>query len=654
MADFANHRRFTLRCLAEDLIPVSIRLKQNIKTPRGLQIIKKAERALLNERIRSINNTLNMLSSQKDTCMKELERSINEEWMAECKAFIEVGRENQHLKTLRRQKDKFHKLLYKKQEKEGRCTCLLGIHNDHHSNPTRQNNSHIQTGEENNSDQENNNPRGEDKIPETKENTWVKNLSNSALTKDQIRALAHRPNYAIVPQCPPTGEYIIAIENVCNQLPQGKAEELRGEIKSVLKNIRPPRPNITQEERKAIEELRKDDTKMILTADKGVSMVVMNRDDYHQKAEALLQESAYRNITSDPTNKYKNKLIGLLKSIKTGGGINETIYKKLYPTGAGSPKFYGLPKLHKESTPLRPIVSSIGAVTYNTSKELSRILKPLVGKSPHHICNNHDFLEDLKTIKLGPEEAMVSYDVKALFTSVPIKPALEIIEKLLKEDQDLQKRTSMSISNIMDLLEFCLRSTYFTYRGKFYEQVEGAAMGSPISPIVANLFMEQFEIKALQSSSNPPLLWKRFVDDTFVIINKAHKDEFLTHINSVDHNIQFTAEEPGPDGSLPFLDILISPDEEGRLVTSVYRKPTHTDQYLQWDSHHPISAKYSVVGTLYHRAKTISSNNDKLHKEDTHLTRALGDCKYPRWAVNRVKMRMNNPTKTQKKKNEQY
>ena len=83
-----------------------------------------------------------------------------------------------------------------------------------------------------------------------------------------------------------------------------------------------------------------------------------------------------------------------------------------------------------------------------------------------------------------------------------------------------------------------------------------------------------------------------------IIINKAHKDEFLTHINSVDHNIQFTAEEPGPDGSLPFLDILISPDEEGRLVTSVYRKPTHMDQYLQWDSHHPISTNI-VLWELY-------------------------------------------------------
>ena len=390
-----------------------------------------------------------------------------------------------------------------------------------------------------------------------------------------------------------------------------------------MKNIQTPRPNITREERKAIEELRKDDTKMILTVDKGVSMVVLNRDDYHQKAEALLQDSAYRPIPNDPTNKYKNKLIAT--------------YKKLYPTGAGSPKFYGLPKLHKEGTPLRPIVSSIGAVTYTTSKELSRILRPLVGKSPYHICHNHVFIEHLKTITLEPEEVMVSYDVRALFTSVPVKPALEIIEKLLKEDHDLQKRTSMSIPNIMDLLEFCLRSTYFTYRGKFYEQVEGAAMDSPISPIVANLFMENFEMRALQPSPNPPLLWKRFVDDTFVIINKAHKEEFLTHINSVDSNIQFTAEDPEPDGSLPFLDILITPGEEGRLVTSVYRKLTHTDQYLQWASHHPISAKYGVVGTLYHRAKTISSNNNKLQQEDDHLTRALGDCNYPRWDVNRGK-----------------
>ena len=134
---------------------------------------------------------------------------------------------------------------------------------------------------------------------------------------------------------------------------------------------------------------------------------------------------------------------------------------------------------------------------------MSRILKPLVGKSPLHIQNNQDFMEHLKDIQLGPDVVMVSYDVRTLFTSVPIQPALEVIEKLLNEDPDLQNRTTMSTKQIMDLLEFCLRSTYFTYRGKFYEQVEGAAMGSPISPIVANLYMENFENRALQSSPNP-------------------------------------------------------------------------------------------------------------------------------------------------------
>ena len=78
-----------------------------------------------------------------------------------------------------------------------------------------------------------------------------------------------------------------------------------------------------------------------------------------------------------------------------------------------------------------PIVSSTGAVTCSTSKELLRILKPLVGKCPHHISNNQDFMEHLKGITLGPDEAMVSYDVRGLFTSLPIKPALEVIEKLL-------------------------------------------------------------------------------------------------------------------------------------------------------------------------------------------------------------------------------
>ena len=84
MADFSNHRRFTLRCLREDIIPVSIRIKSSIKTPKGHHIIRKAERGLLNERVRSVNNTIAMLKIQTDTCIEHLNKALDRESMEEC------------------------------------------------------------------------------------------------------------------------------------------------------------------------------------------------------------------------------------------------------------------------------------------------------------------------------------------------------------------------------------------------------------------------------------------------------------------------------------------------------------------------------------------------------------------------------------------
>ena len=152
--------------------------------------------------------------------------------------------------------------------------------------------------------------------------------------------------------------------------------------------------------------------------------------------------------------------------------------------------------------------------------------------------------------------------------------------------------------------------------------------------------MENFETRAITTSPQPPLMWKWFVNDTCVVMKAAHKQEFLEHINSIDPHIQFTSKDSKPSGSMPFLDMLITPTEDGRLNTTVYRKPTHTDMYLKWDSHHPFSSKYSVVGTLHHRAKTICSSSDMLQKEEEHLSRVLTRCKYPTWAINRVKMKM--------------
>ena len=218
--------------------------------------------------------------------------------------------------------------------------------------------------------------------------------------------------------------------------------------------------DVVAKEHKALKELKKDTNRVILTADKGTCLVVMDKEEYINKAQELLKEETYRIIPEDPTIQQKSKLIQLLKKIKTEGGINEENYKKMYPTGAGIPKFYGLPKVHKAGVPLRPMVSSRGSVTYNIPKELARILKLLAGRSTFSVQNTMDFVEQVKSINLQPQECIVSYDVKALFTSVPTKPAIKIIKQLLEDCHELQHKTSMTVQHIIFLLEFCLNNTF--------------------------------------------------------------------------------------------------------------------------------------------------------------------------------------------------
>ena len=232
----------------------------------------------------------------------------------------------------------------------------------------------------------------------------------------------------VTPRHPPYGDYIAAIEQACSNMDPNSAEELRAEIRGALKHGHLPGSNINREELQALAELRRDSSKVILTADKGVALVIMDKPDYNTEAQELLNDKkTYKEISTDPTNKLKTKCISLLKKIKAEVGIKEQLYKKMYPTGAVAHNFYGLPKIHKRDIPLRPILSSRGSINYEVAKELSRILRPLVGKSPHHIKNTGDFVQQVRGIKLQPTECITSYDVSAHFTSVPIESAITII-----------------------------------------------------------------------------------------------------------------------------------------------------------------------------------------------------------------------------------
>jgi hypothetical protein len=128
----------------------------------------------------------------------------------------------------------------------------------------------------------------------------------------------------------------------------------------------------------------------------------------------------------------------------------------------------------------------------------------------------------------------------------------------------------------MELLDVCLRTTYFQLDDRFYQQKEGMAMGSSLSPIVSNIYMEHFEKLALDSAQDKPLLWLRYVDDTFVIWPHGVDglQNFLTHLNNLRSSIQFTMEIES-EGAIRFLDVLVI-RKGTALTTKVYKKPTHT------------------------------------------------------------------------------
>ena len=161
---------------------------------------------------------------------------------------------------------------------------------------------------------------------------WVVNLSCQPLSPAQETVLAHGPNFAVTPKTP-FQEYITAVEVACQSLKPSEADEFRADIARVLKQAMPSKSNISKEEWRVIKELRANKECLILTADKGVALVVIDKKEYIQKMQLLLEDkNTYRPLKMDPTNKQKNRLINILRSIKSEGRLEDHIYKKMYPT----------------------------------------------------------------------------------------------------------------------------------------------------------------------------------------------------------------------------------------------------------------------------------------------------------------------------------
>lgn len=162
-------------------------------------------------------------------------------------------------------------------------------------------------------------------------------------------------------------------------------------------------------------------------------------------------------------------------AIKSSNSVG-SFFHKLVKSNPITLRIYGLPNIHKEGAPLRPIVNTIGCPTYLLEKYLSMKLRPLVGLTKSFVKDYSSFVEQLKGIKFDPGDILVSFDVVSLYTCVPIKEAVEVINSL----------TDLDTAQLVDIF---LTSTFFRYEGEFYEQTCKVSMGSPMSLIVANIFM---------------------------------------------------------------------------------------------------------------------------------------------------------------------
>ena len=475
-------------------------------------------------------------------------------------------------------------------------------------------------------------------------------------------------NFAVSPSEIPIVDYVAQTELACSGLPEGKANELRSAMHGLLKNAKAPKSNITKEERGAIRTIQKaikNKEVLVLSQDKGRAIVLEDPDTYRTKMIKMLEpenvaedKKTYIKLDKDPTKTVKNKITQKLKSLKDTGKITYKQYMEVKPQSEAIPRMYALPKVHKNPSdpPYRPIVDYTGSCTYNIAKALSLLINPTIGKTEHHLLNSKQLVDKIKDVVLAEDEIWISHDVVALFPSVPVDEALEEIEKRLVNDKTLPQRTNLSPDDIMDLLRLVVDTTIFTYNDQLYKQSSGFPMGSGISPGACNTYMERFEGQALESCPPEfkPMVWLRYVDDVVEAIHKDKVDQFTNHLNSINPCIQFTVElqSENDEGKqhLPVLDVDIQRLEDGAAKFKVYKKSTHTDQYLNFNSHHPLHQKLGVIRTLFDRANTLTSTAEDKATEILNIKTALRACNYPDWSFEKVERKMRESKDKTKKK----
>ena len=363
--------------------------------------------------------------------------------------------------------------------------------------------------------------------------------------------------------------------------------------------------------------------------EKDNSVVILNTKDYIEKINIILQDSSKfkkldfnLNCKNDfekaPWYKKEKSIYNYLnKYIKPI--VNDSVYYSLIPKGSQPGKMYGMAKNHKEKCPLRPVLSALNTPEYKISKWLESQLKPYLN-SKWSINSNFEFMEKLKKIKPQSTDKLFSFDIKSLYTNVPLEETIEKVTKVVYEQKNssIFSKSKMTRTVFKNLLRACSQSI-FVFNGEVYQQVDGLSMGSPLAPLLANWFVSNLETDLFHKHQEPKM-YCRYVDDIFsVFSNKKQGIEFNEKLNNIHKAMVFTM-ETSMINQLPFLDINIRIKDD-QFSTSIYKKSSNTNVMMNYESCTPKSWKKNLIKYLFERNEKLVSKN--LQEDELVKTKEL-------------------------------
>ena len=480
----------------------------------------------------------------------------------------------------------------------------------------------------------------------------VFNLSRLELSRVQLEVLSRGPRFGIPPAYVCKEDvfsefelYFNRLQSLLSQTPRGKEKEEKLKVK--LANLAHEYVGIRRDRLKcplgkkhldALHELRHNKDIVITRPDKGAGTVVMDTVDYTAKMLQILNDtSKFEYLGScednDRTGQHERALQAFLLRQCKQGDISSEVYDRVRPTGSLRPRMYGLPKVHKaKPIPLRPILSMVGSAQHELARWLAEVLQPVLTHYSFNVVkDSFSFCDDLR--EYGPikhDAFMCSFDVVSLFTNVPIDETIQIcLDTLYRSNLDPPK---ISEGLLRKLLIKCTRDVEFSFDDKMYRQIDGVAMGSPLGPVLANIFLGYCE--SLIPDDMWPYIYRRFVDDTFSVVDcQSDALRFLECLNSLHPALRFTMESE-ENGQLSFMDVLVMKENESFSMT-IYRKPTFTCLYTRWDSYCSTGQKIALIRSLTHRAKRICSTQ-YIGEETTKLKVIFEKNGYPTPIVERV------------------